>query len=217
MWITVLFAALVAMAGKPVDFAPYLMDEGREVALARSAAPVGVGAAAEVWVLKEHGYRLVTEGTNGFVCVVERSFQGALRADLPPEAVWNPRVKAPICFNEPARPVFERQRRKADWILSGSSVEEVLLQVARAYASGEFRLPDHGAMAYMLSSGQYLGDNVQQGMPHLMFYEPYARAEDFGGRAAGRVAFVLHGGGTPESVVVVPVPEFVVFDSEGGQ
>lgn len=213
MWCSVVLATVLALGGTPVDLGPYLMDESREIALARSAAPVGVGGSAEVWVLGSSGYRRVAEGSNGFVCVVERSFGGALR----PDTLWNPRVKAPICFNQLARPVFERQRQKAEWLLSGATVDEVLSWTARGYTQGQIRIPRHGAMAYMLSSGQYLGDGVKQGMPHLMFYEPYARAEDFGGRQAGGVAFVLNGSGTPESVVVVPVPDFVRYEESGGR
>ena len=113
MWPLLVLVALASIGGKPVDLNPYLMEHGREILLARSAAPAGIGADAEVWVLTPSGYRMVEAGTNGFVCVVERSFSGALRVDMPLEAVWNPRVRAPICFNELARSVFERQRRKA--------------------------------------------------------------------------------------------------------
>lgn len=44
-----------------------------EVALARSAANDAVSRDAEVLVLGSQGYETAAKGTNGFVCMVERS------------------------------------------------------------------------------------------------------------------------------------------------
>ena len=64
-------AAYRAMA--PLD--QYLMpDEKSEIALARSAAPPSISDAAEVMVLRRDGYRTAEKGSNGFVCIVERSW-----------------------------------------------------------------------------------------------------------------------------------------------
>src|SRR5271170_5153033 len=77
----------------------YLMsDQQAEIALARSAAPAAVSRDATVLVLKEHGYETAAQGTNGFVCVVERSWMGPVDS---PE-FWNPNMRGPICFNPPA-------------------------------------------------------------------------------------------------------------------
>src|ERR1700754_2127743 len=57
----------------PLD--QYLIaDEKVEIALARSAAPASISNAAEVMVLRRDGYASVDKGTNGFVCLVERSW-----------------------------------------------------------------------------------------------------------------------------------------------
>jgi hypothetical protein len=57
----------------PVD--EYLMeDRNSEIALARSAAPESISRDAEVMVLGRHGYETAIKGTNGFVCMVERSW-----------------------------------------------------------------------------------------------------------------------------------------------
>src|SRR3984893_694257 len=69
-----------AQAGKahypvmaPVD--QYLIpDEKAEIALARSAAPASISDAAEVMVLRHDGYTTAAKGSNGFVCIVERSW-----------------------------------------------------------------------------------------------------------------------------------------------
>jgi len=63
--------AYAAMA--PLD--QYLIpDEKSEIALARSAAPASISDAAEVMVLGREGYKTAVKGTNGFLCIVERSW-----------------------------------------------------------------------------------------------------------------------------------------------
>ena len=72
----------------PLD--QYLMpDRNSEIALARSAAPKSVSDGAEVMVLGPKGYTTAVKGTNGFLCIVERSW-GAATDD--PE-FWNPKVR----------------------------------------------------------------------------------------------------------------------------
>jgi hypothetical protein len=45
-----------------------------EIALARSAAPTSISANADVLILGRDGYKTTIKGTNGFVCLVERSW-----------------------------------------------------------------------------------------------------------------------------------------------
>jgi hypothetical protein len=49
-------------------------DEKAEIALARSAAPASISDAAEVMVLRRDGFATAASGSNGFVCVIERSW-----------------------------------------------------------------------------------------------------------------------------------------------
>jgi hypothetical protein len=61
----------------PTSMAPldqYLMGRDAEIALARSAAPPSVSKDATIMVLGRHGYETAVEGTNGFVCNVDRSW-----------------------------------------------------------------------------------------------------------------------------------------------
>src|SRR5262249_43087954 len=62
----------------PISMAPldqYLMaDRNAEIRLARSAAPPSISKDATVMVLGRHGYETAVEGTNGFVCTVDRSW-----------------------------------------------------------------------------------------------------------------------------------------------
>ena len=77
----------------PVD--EYLTaDENSEIALARSAAPASISDGAEVMVLGRKGFTTAVKGTNGFLCVVERSWGAATDA---PE-FWNPKSAPPFAL-----------------------------------------------------------------------------------------------------------------------
>ena len=94
-------AGLPAQVEKPsypamAPLEQYLIpDENAEIALARSAAPASISEGAEVMVLRRDGYAAAVKGSNGFVCIVERSW--AKPTDDP--EFWNSRVRAPTCFN----------------------------------------------------------------------------------------------------------------------
>ncbi len=81
----------------PMD--EYLIaDQNSEIALAHSAAPASISNGAEVMMLGRKGFTTAVKGTNGFLCVVERSWGAATDA---PE-FWNPKIRSPICLKEPA-------------------------------------------------------------------------------------------------------------------
>ena len=88
---------VVAQAGKAAypamaQLDQYLIsDEKSEIALARSAAPASISDGAEVMVLGREGYKTAVKGTNGFLCIVERSWAQS-EAD---SEFWNPRMRAP--------------------------------------------------------------------------------------------------------------------------
>src|SRR4029077_15254841 len=112
----------------PLD--QYLIhDVNSEIALARSAAPASVSDGAEVMVLGPKGYTTAVKGTNGFLCIVERSWGAA--TDEP--EFWNPKVRAPICFNPPAArtfvPIF---LMKAKLVITGKSKTEIAEATASA-------------------------------------------------------------------------------------
>jgi hypothetical protein len=167
-------ATLVSFVAAPLpaqqsrDLSPYLIaDRAAEVALARSAAPKRVTDSARVLVLTRTGYAEAARGTNGFTCLVLRSFLGGLEDP----GYWSPKVRAPACFNPPAsRTVLQESLKRAEWVMAGESQKEIAARTDRAYASRQFPLPAAGAMAYMLSHEQYLGDTDPHWMPHVMFY-----------------------------------------------
>src|SRR5271165_4199314 len=74
----------------------YMMpNRESEIALARSAAPESISRDAEVLVLGGHGYETAVKGKNSFVCMVLRSWT----AGIDDPGFWNPKGRAPICFN----------------------------------------------------------------------------------------------------------------------
>lgn len=163
-------------AMSPLD--QYLMpDRDSEIALARSAAPRSISDEAEVMVLGAEGYSTAVQGRNGFVCIVERSW-GAATDD--PE-FWNPRVRAPICFNPAARrtvvPIF---LLKTKLVLAGRPKAEIVRAVASALERKELPALEPGAMCYMMSKQQYLNDRGMGWHPHLMFFVSGDAARSWG-------------------------------------
>ena len=150
------------------DIAPYLMaDRAAEVTLARTAAPRAVSDSATVLVLTRKGYVQAAAGSNGFTCLVIRSFSSSAND---PE-FWNARVRAPHCFNPPAaRTLLPVMLGNVEWLLAGMTPTDVEARTRKAYASGRFSLPARGAMAYMLSPQQYITDRNPHWLPHLMLY-----------------------------------------------
>jgi hypothetical protein len=165
----------------PLD--QYLMpDEGAEIALARSGAPASISDGAEVMVLGRKGYTTAVKGGNGFLCIVERSW-GAATDD--PE-FWNPKVRAPICFNPAAArsfvPIF---LMKTKLVLAGKTKSEIVAAIASAFDKKELPALEPGAMCTMMSKQQYLGDLGMSWHPHLMFFVAGDAAKSWGANLPG--------------------------------
>ncbi len=165
------------------SLAQYLMpDKDSEIAMARSGAPKSVSDAAEVIVLRQQGYTTAAEGTNGFLCLVERSWGASTDA---PE-FWNPKVRSPICFNPPAARSFAPiYLLKTRLVLAGKSKAEIVQATATALDKKELRPLEPGAMCYMLSKRQYLNDEGKSWHPHLMFFVPGDAAKSWGANLPG--------------------------------
>ena len=165
----------VAQDGKAVypAMAPldqYLIsDEKSEIALARSAAPGSISDGAEVMVLGREGYKVAVKGTNGFLCMVERSWgQSTDQAEF-----WNPKMRAPHCFNAQATRSFAPiYLMKTKLVLAGKSKAEIGQAIATALDKKEVPALEPGAMAYMMSKQQYLNDRDKGWHSHAMFFSP---------------------------------------------
>jgi len=172
-------AAYPAMA--QVD--SYLIaDRDSEIALARSAAPASISDGAEVMVLGRSGFMTVAKGTNGFLCLVERSW-GAASDD--PE-FWNPKVRSPICFNPAATRTFATIFLiKTKLALQGKSRTEIVAATAAALDKKELPALEPGAMCYMMSKQQYLNDRGKSWHPHQMFLVSGDAAKSWGADQPG--------------------------------
>ncbi len=184
---TLLAASLPAQAQADrypamAPLAEYLMPEADEIALARSAAPQVISEAADVMVLGRQGYSVAAKGTNGFVCLVERGWAGdSSFADF-----WNPKQRAPICFNPAAAqtyaPIYLMRTRL---VLAGKSKQESLRATGAAQDSHELPALAPGAMCYMMSRQQYLDDEGKNWRPHMMFFVQGDAVASWGANLAG--------------------------------
>jgi hypothetical protein len=157
-------------------------DPTAEIALARSAAPPALSRDATILVLGQHGYEPVVKGTNGFVCVVERSWMSPFES---PE-FWNPKMRGPLCFNPAAvRAVLPFTIKRTEMAFAGVSKAQMKVRLKEAFESKEIPALEPGAMSYMLSRHGVLGDKVGHWHPHLMFYAPKSDGADWGANLAG--------------------------------
>ena len=152
----------------PID--QYLMaDRSAEISLARSSAPEEISRNATVLVLGKNGYETAIEGTNRFVCIVERSWMSPFDS---PE-FWNPKMRGPICYNPPAvRSILPYTINRTKLVLAGLSKSQMEASIKSEVVKGELPVPESGAMSYMMAKDGFLGDSVGHWHPHLMFHVP---------------------------------------------
>ena len=164
----------------------YLMAPDAEIALARTAAPDSVSKDAEVWVLDRHGYRTAVKGRNGFICVVQRSWS----AGVDDPGFWNPKARAPICYNPPAaRSFLPRVVKRTDLVLAGKSKEQLSGEMNAAFAANKIPPIETGSMSYMLSKQGYLNDQAGHWHPHVMIYASETDMAGWGANLPGSPVF----------------------------
>jgi len=184
----------------PLD--QYLMPKDAEIALARSAAPPSIADHATVMVMGPQGYTTAVQGTNGFLCYVERSWA---RATDDPE-FWNPRMRAPNCFNEAAaRSIADIYLMKSRLVLAGQSKAQIAQAIAGALADNRLPPLAPGAMCYMMSKDQYLNDQGKNWYPHLMFYVSGDVAPSWGANLPGSPVIAVHDAEAGVTVMMVVV------------
>lgn len=177
-----LIAVLLAVAAhaQPANgVSTFLMDEARELALARSAAPESITGKAGFYVLRAGGrYHLVTPSQNGFNCLVQRSFTAPTAN---PKEFYDPRMLAPICFNpESSATVMQRDLWIAPLVGAGKTLPDIRAAEAAAYAAGELKYPSKTAIAYMFSTANtlWLGTDIGHWHPHVMIWAPGLTSAD---------------------------------------
>jgi len=174
-----------------------------EIALARSAAPASIADHADVMVLGERGYETAFKGNNGFVCVVERAWANVFDDGQ----FWNPKVRAPICFNKAAADsVLAHYLQRTGWVLAGVSKSAMLVRTKAAMANSSWLRPAPGAMCYMMSKQGYLSDADGHWHPHLMFFLPRADAATWGADLKDSPVFSAQDDMQGITTFMVPVP-----------
>ena len=164
----------------PLD--QYLMDRTAEIAMARSAAPESISKDAEVLVLGRHGYETAVKGSNGFVCIVERSWT----AGIDDPEFWNPKLRGPLCLNPAAaRTYLPLTIRKTDLVLAGRSKAQMAEEINAGLDKKELPGLESGSMCYMMSKQGYLNDHAGHWHPHLMFFVPLTEPVTWGADMPG--------------------------------
>ena len=170
--------------------AQYLMPAAAEIALARTAAPASISDKATVLTLDSHGYETAVRGTNGFTCLVERSWGAPFQS---PD-FWNPKVRVPICYNPAASTsILTYTLRRTKLALAGDSKEKMLVESRAEAARNELPSPAPGAMSFMMSKDGYLADAESSGghwHPHVMFHVPKVAGATWGANLPGSPVIV---------------------------
>jgi hypothetical protein len=164
----------------------YMMERNAEVALARSAGPESLSRDADVLVLGPRGYETAVKGTNGFVCLVLRSWTaGSTDPDF-----WNPRLRGAACFNAAAaRSYLPLMTKRTEMVLAGVPKAQFLESIKSSLEKKELPPVEPGSMCYMLSKDAYVADSVGHWHPHLMFFVP-------------ETSETIWGAGLPESPIL---------------
>ncbi len=184
-----------------------LMPREVEVALARSAAPKEVSAAADIYVLTDTGYAVAVRGTNGNACLVDRSWPESLE---------------PHCFDaESAATVMQTALRRGSLLQSGATHEDINREIDEGLRTGRFRVPTRPAMTYMMSSAQVLynddGKRVGAWQPHLMIYYPNLTSEQLGlGGKPNPDAAIVVDSGKPLANIMIIVKKAIDPDGPSG-
>jgi hypothetical protein len=180
----------------------YMMAPADEIAMARTAAPPSVSAHATVMLLGKQGFYVASKGTNGFVCMVTRSWF----AGFDDPEFWNPQSHGPECLNPPAvSSVLPQFLARTQWVLAGATQAQLIDKAKAAFASHRFVQPAPASFAFMLSKEGYLNNVHTAWLPHVMPFIPYGQAEKVW--AAGLDGSPIQGSdGKPYDVITIYIP-----------
>lgn len=199
-------------------------DRQAEIVLARSAAPPSISDGATVLVLTSHGYEMAEQGSNGFTCLVERSWD----KHFEDPQFWNWHGRAPVCLNPAAsRSILPYYLFRTNMVLRAVPKAQMFDRIKTAVAAHELPPLEPGCMAYMMSKHQYLTDldpangaTTTSWHPHVMFYAPIRDFADngasFGANRKGSPVILDTVGGNPEPWTTFFVPVWRWSDGSPG-
>jgi hypothetical protein len=176
------FASIQSFAQKTADWELEKWPADLEKDFALSSLPKHLQNDATVYLLDpQKGYYIARQGTNGFVCFIDRTdWEWAeFRKDL----------AVPISYDaEGSKTIFAVYMDVAAMRASGKfSAEQIKDSVIDKIKKGIYKAPARTGVSYMLAPEMrvYPGgpDNktvVTVSMPHYMFYAPYITFSDVG-------------------------------------
>ena len=180
----------------------YLMPRDAEISLARSAAPKSISGDAEILIFTTTGFQTAVRGTNGFVCMVARSWS----AEFNDPDFWDPRLRAPICYNAlAAKSQVAATIKRTEVVLAGGSKAQIFNSIKAAIDSGELPKAEVGSMSYMLSRGTYLSNRAGRWLPHLMFFVSEIEPKSWGAGLPDSPIFGFHHPEEHLTTFVIPV------------
>lgn len=178
----------------------YRMDRDAEIAMARTAAPASISKDASVMVLGQTNYDTAVQGTNGFVCLVGRSWGAPFEN---PE-FWNPKNRSPECFNPPAAlSVLPYFLKTTGMVLAGFSKNQMFDAIKAAVDKKELGVPASGSLIYMMSKEGYLTDQQPHNLDHLMYDLPRMDGAAWGANLPGAPIYF-------QQLSPAPITEFYV-------
>jgi len=122
---------------------------------------------------------------------------------------WNPKVRAPLCFNPAAaRSILPLTIKRTEMVLAGLSKAQMIDSIKAGFNNKELPAPAPGAMCYMMSRAGYLNDAVGHHVPHLMFYFPLTDKSSWGADLRDSPVTLnpqFQGGPEPITEFVIPV------------
>ena len=201
-------------SARMAPIARYLMARDSEIALARSAAPRAIANGARILVLTPAGFQIASHGTNGFVCLVARSWS----AGFGDPDFWNPRVRAPICYNAAAaRSQVPETIARTRVALAGGTEAQIRDTLRAAIARGALPVAQSGSVSYMMARGTYFNRGSGPWLPHLMLYMPETNPASWG---AGLPESPMLGNTFPDehlTVILIPVGRWSDGSRAGGK
>ena len=197
-------AAQSAKSMAPID--QYIMPDAKEeISLARSAAPESVGRDAEILTFTRHGFETAVKGSNGFVCLVARSWS----AEYDDPDFWNPKTRVPICYDAvAARSQVAATKKRTQVALAGGSNTQIHDAIQSAIESKELPIAEPGSMSYMLSKQTYFSEKVGHWLPHLMFFMPQVDTKRWGAGVPGSPVMGVEQPAEHLTVFLVPVSKW---------
>ena len=182
--------------------AQYLIPRDAEIALARSSAPASIARDAEIMVFTKTGFQTAVKGSNGFVCLVARSWS----AGFGDPNFWNPKVRAPICYNAlAAQSQVPETSLRTKVALEGGSETQIQKALKAGIDSGALPVAKPGSLSYMISKGTYFNQSEGPWLPHVMFYMPQTDLKSWG---AGLPKSPIMGNNFPDerlTIFLIPV------------